>query len=101
YRGMSFAFSALDDAFDEGDDFDDEDGEPNGKRCMIRTVNDADLYECSIVSTPAYESSRVSARNVVDPSVEKRAAEFLRSHFIGSDEDMRRRVKALSLEVNL
>lgn len=54
--GMSFAFSVADD----GDDWEVRDGE------TIRTVTDANLYDVSVVTTPAYEAAFAEARNYAD-----------------------------------
>lgn len=58
----SFAFSVLDDDWDEGDPKADEDDD---RRLPCRTLKDVHLYDCSAVVRPAYGSgTHVSARAI-------------------------------------
>jgi hypothetical protein len=99
-RGCSFGMVVNSDDFDEMDDPD------TGERCVRRSVNDADLIECSPVVFPAYDDDG-------DTDVQARAASLfpegipmeIRSRFPNMQEhllpsamlDARNRAKAARL----
>lgn len=63
YGGCSFSFEVVSDTWDEGTD----DGIP------MRTLNEVNLREISIVTFPAYADTSVSARSMVDRAMEFRS----------------------------
>jgi HK97 family phage prohead protease len=60
-KSMSFAFHVP-----EGGDSFDESTDESGDRCVLRTLNDVDLAEISVLGmAPAYPGTSVDARNIV------------------------------------